>query len=642
MSRSKHVSDAATTVVLNFLQKLIPFSEVDPETLRELARGAMVAFYPKNQVILEQDVDEPSYLFLIEKGAVRVYRKNDEGTPVLVDHRGEGSTFGVSHLMGSSKSSATVEAAEDTFCYLIHKAPFMEFVSKHPLFLENYFQCLSKELVGKTYSEWHFDALQSKVRHGLHILGATVADMPLHPVLMIDGSVSVHEAAGFMTDRDISLVLVCDSDKKVEGFLGDKDLRTRVVALKADYDRPIRDFMNSPVPVVSPSASRFDAIVQMMGSHAEYLLVEEEGHSFGLVAQRDLSAFQSVSPFALLGEIDAQSQIDDLYVLSGKIPLVVGSLLEGGAKANDIAAIISILNDHLVGRILTLTVEQLGPPPTRFCWLLVGSEGRSEQTFRTDQDNGLLYEDPGEDKELLQSSMLYFRRLGNVAIDHLVKCGFPLCKGGIMASKTTWRKPYSVWIGYFDHWMSSTDDEDTLHAKIFLDFRSGFGATDLAAKLSDYVSSQALSRKSFLKHLARDALNIKPPLSLFRNFIVESDGEHKDRLDLKMRGLVPIVDVARALALRYGIRKTNTFSRLEMLINGGHIPSGLGGDILEAYEFLQQIRLMHQMRMIELGKEPHNYLDPAELSDLEKHTLKGAFTVISEMQSFVAKVRTSF
>lgn len=642
MSRSKHVSDVATTVVLNFLQKLIPFSEVDPETLRELARGAMVAFYPKNQVILEQDVDEPSYLFLIEKGAVRVYRKNEEGTPVLVDHRGEGSTFGVSHLMGSSKSSATVEAAEDTFCYLIHKAPFMEFVAKHPLFLENYFQCLSKELVGKTYSEWHFDALQSKVRHGLHVLGATVADMPLHPALMIDGFVSVHEAARFMTDRDVSLVLVCDSDKKVEGFLGDKDLRTRVVALKADYDRPIRDFMNSPVPVVSPSASRFDAIVQMMGSHAEYLLVEEEGHSFGLVAQRDLSAFHSVSPFALLGEIDAQSQIDDLYVLSGKIPLVVGSLLEGGAKANDIGAIISILNDHLVGRILTLTVEQLGPPPTRFCWLLVGSEGRSEQTFRTDQDNGLLYEDPGDDKELLQASMLYFRRLGNLAIDHLVKCGFPLCKGGIMASKTTWRKPYSVWIGYFDHWMSSTDDEDTLHAKIFLDFRSGFGATDLAAKLSDYVSSQALSRKSFLKHLARDALNIKPPLSLFRNFIVESDGEHKDRLDLKIRGLVPIVDAARAFAFRYGIRKTNTSSRLEMLLKGGHIPSGLGGDILEAYEFLQQIRLMHQMRMIELGKEPHNHLDPAELSDLEKHTLKGAFTVISEMQSFVAKVRTSF
>ena len=135
--------------------------------------------------------------------------------------------------------------------------------------------------------------------------------------------------------------------------------------------------------------------------------------------------------------------------------------------------------------------------------------------------------------------------------------------------------------------------------------------------------------------LAKDCLQGKPPLSFFRNFIVEKDGAHKNRLDLKTRGLTPLVDFARLLALAHGLRETNTLDRLRALNDAGHIPKDLYTDTREAYEFQMQLRLVHQMRMMEAGLTPNNFIDPADLSDLEKQTLKEAFAVISRVQSYI-------
>ena len=208
-----------------------------------------------------------------------------------------------------------------------------------------------------------------------------------------------------------------------------------------------------------------------------------------------------------------------------------------------------------------------------------------------------------------------------------------------MASKSTWRKPYTVWAGYFNDWMSTADQEQMLNAEIFSDFRCAHGSQELAGNLRDYVTDQAQRSKFFINHIAKDSLTIKPPISFFRNFIVERDEEHKNRLDLKMRGLVPVVDFARAMAMKHGIRETNTVARLHSIQQGGYIPADLCGEIRDAYDFLMHLRLIHQLRMVQQGLEPHNFLDPADLSDLEKQTLKGAFGIINRMQTSMAKVR---
>jgi CBS domain-containing protein len=183
--------------------------------------------------------------------------------------------------------------------------------------------------------------------------------------------------------------------------------------------------------------------------------------------------------------------------------------------------------------------------------------------------------------------------------------------------------------------MASPEPEAVLHSTIFFDFRPGYGSIRIAEGLRNHVCAEAPRRGIFLMHLAKNALATKAPLSFFRDFLVEKDGRYKNRLDLKTRGLVPFVDFARVLALRHGLPETNTVARLEALVAGDHIPRDLYAEARQGYEFQMQVRLVHQFRRLQAGLPPDNFIDPVDLSDSEKQTLKEAFGVINRLQSFL-------
>jgi CBS domain-containing protein len=280
--------------------------------------------------------------------------------------------------------------------------------------------------------------------------------------------------------------------------------------------------------------------------------------------------------------------------------------------------------------MLTLLEKELGRPPVPYCWLLLGSEGRREQTFKTDQDNAIIYVDP-VDETGRQAAETYFKAFAAKAIDHLVNCGYPLCPGEIMATNPLWCQPLSVWKKYFDHWVAEPDPRELMNATIFFDFRAGFGETMLADELRTHLNQRIAGKELFLFHLARQCMDSRVPLSFFNNFIVEKDGEHKNRLDIKRQGLTPFVNFARVLALKFGIKETNTLARLKALMEAERIQGELWSVASEAYELQMQQRLVHQLRQIEAGILPDNYIDPADLSELERRMLKNAFTVIERL-----------
>jgi CBS domain-containing protein len=156
----------------------------------------------------------------------------------------------------------------------------------------------------------------------------------------------------------------------------------------------------------------------------------------------------------------------------------------------------------------------------------------------------------------------------------------------------------------------------------------------LGDELRDYLTGQAPAKPFFLLNLARDCVLAKTPLTLFKGFIVEKDGQYKKRLDLKTQGLTPFVNFARLLALRYGVKETNTLARLDAVAQNDNIPRELYMESRDAYEFQMQLRLVNQLRMIEANQPPNNYIDPDELSYLEKRTLKEAFAVIGHIQEY--------
>ncbi|MDH4318152.1 MAG: DUF294 nucleotidyltransferase-like domain-containing protein, partial [Desulfobulbaceae bacterium] len=572
---------------------------------------------------------------LIEQGGVRIYYQNEDGEVVLKDVRDSGEYFGaVSLIRESNTASFNVETVEDTFCYLIPRETFLELIHTVPEAARYYLRSMTDKLVASAYAEFRERQGGARSEGALRLIIVPVGDIIKGPPEVISLNDSVKNGAAVMSRLHIGSLLVRNENGELVGIITDKDLRTKVVAPGLTYTTPVAQIMTSPLISVPSHMSCFDALCTMMTDHIHHLAVTREDEVIGLVTAHDVMVLQGTSPLYLFREINAQQRVEGLYSLSRKVPQIIRSLVEEGAKAANIARMITLLNDHILERILSLLVKELGAPPVAFTWLCMGSEGRKEQTFKTDQDNALMYQ-PGADDQENRKAQQYFTTLAQRAMVHLTNCGFPPCPGDIMASNPKWRQPIAVWRSYFDNWILRPDPLEVRHATIFFDFRCGYGDKTAAIDLRDHLSRAARADELFLYHLAVDCLESRAPLSFFRNFIVEKNGEHKNRLDIKKQGLVPFVDFARVMALKYGIGATNTLDRLRLLADGNHITTNLYAEASEAYEFLMHIRLIHQLDMLGEGKEPDNHLDPGSLIDIEKQTLKEAFSIIHHLQDFL-------
>ncbi len=631
------VHSVTPEVVIEFLKKTLPFNELDDKTLQELALELKLDFFPKGTVIFRQDETEVEYLYIIQKGGVKIYLKDEEGMVTLKDFRGEGSYIGALPIIQKTRANLNVETVEDTFCFLLKKETFLNLIQSNSRFAQYYLKSFSEKFLRTAYAELRQHRVAPKTEGTLYLFSVQVGDLVKSDPKTVPTSATLQSAAAKMAKYHIGSLLVTDEKGDVVGIVTDKDLRTKVVAQGRSITEPVGSIMVSPVEKIGSHKVCFDALLMMMSKKIHHLAVEMQNKIIGVITSHDIMVLQGSSPLYLFREIVSQRKIEGLYSLSQKVPLVVRTLIEEGAKPNNITRMITILNDHILDRLLTLMQEHLGTPPVPFCWLLMGSEGRKEQTFRTDQDNALMYRNPETEAEK-RAAEEYFSAFGQEAIEHLVKCGYPRCPGDIMASNPKWCQPYSVWQNYFDDWVLRPEPKQVLHATIFFDFRPGYGKLDMGYDLREHLNRMTQRQEIFLLHLAKDCLESRPPLSFFKNFIVEKDGEHKNRLDIKTRGLVPFVDFARLMSLKYGIKETNTLGRLELLYQNEHISRELYVETVEAYEFQMQLRFVHQLEMMEAGKQPDNYINPRELSDLEKQTLKEAFVVISRLQSIIKDV----
>ncbi|MBU4262780.1 MAG: cyclic nucleotide-binding domain-containing protein [Proteobacteria bacterium] len=632
MPHKNDVHAISPEIVLEFLKKTLPFNELDNDTLKRLSRQCIIDFYPKNTLVFKQDTTEVTHFHLIQKGGVKTYLKDEQGQVTLKDFRGEGEYFGALPIIQNTTANLNVETVEDTFCFLFHKEAFMDLLHSVPKVTAYFLRSMTEKLVRTAYKELRQHRVSTRTEGSLYLFSAQVGAVVKGEPQTIAADDTVQNAAICMAQLHIGSLLVKDSAGEIIGIITDKDLRTKVVAQGLDYQTMVKWIMAKPVQTIESHAVCFDALLKMMGNRIHHLAIKKQGKITGVITTHDIMVLQGTSPLYLFREILAQRRAEDLYQLSMKVPLVVRSLIEEGAKANNITRMITILNDQILDRLLTLMIEKMGAPPVKFCWMLMGSEGRREQTFRTDQDNALIFEMP-QDETRKRNTLEYFRIFSEEVIEHLVHCGYPRCPGNIMASNIDLRKNLDGWIKTFDKWMITPDPQEVLNTTIFFDFRSGYGDESLARNLRKHLCTIAPKQEIFLTHLAKFCLTSRPPLSFFKNFIVEKNGDHKNRLNLKESGLVPFVDFARIMALKYGIAETNTLGRLQLLYERRHISQELYNETVEAYEFLMQLRLIHQLHLLEEGIQPHNYINPADLSDLEKKTLKEAFEVIRRIQS---------
>ncbi len=629
----------APEMVVDFLGQIMPFKELPKDVIADVARKTRIDFFPKGTKLLVAGKTEPKYLYIIQQGGVRCFLVNESGEVTLKDYRGEGDCIAALPLIRSTPANLDVETVEDTFCFLIPKKVFVELLRTQQGFTHYYLKQFSEKIVTNAYAELRKEKMERRSDDDLYLFSIRVADLIKSRLRKVSAETSIKETASLMSEFKVGSMLIHaeDDDNKIIGILTDSDLRKKVVARGVAYKNPVVEVMSSPVVTVLSKTTCFDALIKMMTTGVHHLAVERQGNIIGVVTSHDIMVLQGTAPYSLFREIDKQQEIANLYPLSQKIPDIIRNLIKEGARASHVARMIALLNDQILRKMLSLLEGEMGKPPVPYCWLLMGSEGRREQTFKTDQDNAIVYLDPVDEAQARQAEE-YFAEFSRRAIDHLVNCGYPLCPGDIMARNPKWCQPLSVWKKYFANWVSNPDPQEILLVTIFFDFRGVYGDMVLADDLRNYLVDISKQQEIYLLHLARECIATKVPLSFFRSFIVAQSGEQKNKLDLKKQGLTPFVNFARIMALKYGVKETNTLSRLQILKEEGHLGEELWHEVKEAYELQMQLRLIHQLSMLEDGKMPDNYIDPARLSDLEKRMLKDAFKVIERMQAVLKSI----
>lgn len=620
------IQPAGYDSIITFLEGTLPFSELDRPSLVRIARHCLVDFFPAGTRLLRRGVSEVDGLYLIQKGAIRLFHE-DEG--VLVDIRTDGASLGALSLFNGEKAALDAETVEDTFLIKIPREKFFEAVHLNPSIPRFYLKSFADTFLSKAFEEMRCKPAAQHEDHSLHLFSNPVGGLVSREPVSVPFGLSIQAAAREMIRHNTGSLLFREPSGEICGIVTDTDLR-KAMALGLDLQAPAETIMSTPVESIDASAVCFDALMTMMSRNIHHLVVKSHDKVQGVISSHDIMLLQGRSPMSVFREIASRTTIAGLYPLHDSITPVIRTLVQQGAKAGNITRMIAILNDQIITRLIELMLRELGPPPVKFCLLLMGSEGRREQTFATDQDNALIIENCGVDF-LERAADTYFSAFTERMVGHLINCGFPRCPGDMMASNPVWRGTLDAWKGRVDTWVAAPEPQRVLASSVFFDFRGVCGHKDLAENLRQHVTSACAGKDLFLRYLAADCLNARPPLTFFKNFMVEKDGEHRNTLDIKARGLLPFMDFARVMSLYHGIRETGTLTRLDLLHQAGHLSRDLYHEAREAFEFLLHARLMHQLEQMEAGTKPDNRIDPGTLSSLEKRTLREAFGVISAL-----------
>jgi CBS domain-containing protein len=621
---------AAPTIVAGlkqFFAQYSPYAQLDASDLDLLIGKLEVAYFGPDELLLAPAEAAPDRFFIIRQGRVQGVNREQGGKVAFAGRVGD--SFPVGALRADRPVSLTYTAVGDTFCLVVPREVFATLVERSSVFrsfcerrlgalLDLSRQQLQASYAAQTSAERSFGVPLAELVHGAPI--TCTPDTPLR------------DAFAKMNEAKVGSILVrSPPDEAPVGILTRTDLIGRVILPQVALDAPIEQVMSRHVLSLDGTQTAADASLLMAQHGIRHVpVVSRQGGTtrlIGIVSERDLFALQRLSLRQLAESVRGAREVEVLAVVAADIRRLSYNLVAQGVAAEQMTRLISHLNDQLVERLVVLSADQAGIATDSFCWLALGSEGRAEQTIATDQDNGLLYA-PGQPVEPL----LKMADAINLALD---RCGFPLCKGDIMARNPAWCLDAPAWAALFAGWIDRGDPQALLNASVFFDLRGLIGQTALATQLRSDVLQRAQGNRRFLKQMADNALrNRAPSGGLFDGLL--GGGEPSGPIDLKMSGTVPFVDAARIWTLAAGIDEVNTSRRLRALAAAGKLPQADADNWIDAFEFMQLMRLRTQHQRAqrpeaEQGDNP-NVIDPATLSALDRRSLRESFRQARKVQ----------
>ena len=583
-----------------------PFDRLTPDEI-EILRGSLdVAYFRPNETIIAEGA-APEGLYIVIKGCVEERAQGE-----LMGLLGPKDFFDSRALVQGAGVSAFI-AREETLCSLAPRADLLRLINGNPRFGAFFYIDISRKL----------DALAQKDESSQiePMMRARVSELFLLPAALIDSDATIASAGRIMRDIDCNALLVRDGDRT--GIVTGMNLSKAVVLKGMTIDETVKGITQFEMITVEPDDFVSQALL-LMTKHNKRRLVVKQGDEFvGILEDINLLSFFAGNSQLVVGRIDRATSLPDLGAAAAQISEQLRPLRRQGVKFEVVAEIVSDLNRRLFHKLF----ELLCPPEIQgnACLIVMGSEGRGEQTIRTDQDNGLILSGPVDEAKLQTFREAFSGALANF--------GFPPCPGRVMVNNPLWSRTLDQYIADFSRWTTAPDEQSAMNVAIFYDAESVAGDSSLLLRAKKALVEKAADERVFLGRFARAIESFEPPIGLFNTLkTAEGDG---DALDLKKGGIFPIVHGVRSLAIERGLEETNTVKRLHKLGELGVLKPNFARELARALNYLMTLRLDAQLSAQMDSKASGSLLRPATLTSMDRDLLRDSFQVVKQLRDLV-------
>lgn len=601
----------------DYLSQCAPLNKLPASELSQLVRSVEISYSRKGEILLEPGKNNYT-LFLIRSGSLAVYDQKQQ----LTGQFSAGDWVGYSSALSDGDIKRKVTAVEDSLLYRFPANVFESLIRQHEGIADYFSHQKPRRLRG---------AIEDMRRDGETTLIQTAVKNLLHgQPLLVQFDDTIIDVARAMKKSGYTIALIMQ-DNELQGIVTDRAYCTKVVAGELDQQQAISSIMSTGLITLDKEQTGAEALLLMAQHNIRHIPVMDDKKVIGVVTATDLIRQQSHHSVYLINEINRADNIDELVVLCNQIPFVLQNLIANSMTAYDIGQLISSIGEAVIRRLIALAQKSLGKEPVPFAFVVAGSMARQEQTAVTDQDNAIFLSDDYDEN----SHGEYFEKLSQFVCDGLNACGYIYCPGDVMAINKKWRQPVNVWNRYYHQWIQEPEPKALMYASIFFDIRCVYGDKSLVDNVQQSMLKKTKDHSIFLKFMIENALTFHPPIGLFRHFVLEDNGHEDKALNMKKRGVVPIIDLTRVYALSAGIAEVNTQQRLLAVGEAGILSREGMSDLKDALEFISSVRLQHQSLQSIRGDDIDNYVKPDILSPLERRHLKDAFDVVRDMQTIM-------
>ncbi|MDD4942376.1 MAG: putative nucleotidyltransferase substrate binding domain-containing protein [Rhodoferax sp.] len=562
--------------------------------------------------MLLQPGSAPEQLLIVRSGHVQL--EEDVHVHVLT----AGECFHWRALL-TGLNHASAQALDAVQLWLLPKATAMRALASNPRFGAKVFASVAGHLAE--------DQERDHNREMMSLMLVKVKDAYLQKPIYVDGQQDIVSVCQVMSAQKASHALVRDESHGALriGMFTTTDLREALLKNRAPSALLVRDVARFDLISLPPEAELFEALLVMLRHRIHRVLVKDGDTILGVLSQLDLMSFMSNHSHLITLQVEQAHSITELQSAALQVDDSLKMLQRGGMRIEIISKLVSELNSQIFARLWAL----LAPPDLlqNSCLLVMGSEGRSEQILKTDQDNALLLRDGFDCPDLNRITAQFSAAL--------LSFGYPPCPGHIMVTNPLWCQPLTAFRQTIGQWLYGSEPEGKMNLAIFMDARAVAGDAALLANARSHALSMAVGSDTYLARMASAIDQFAEPSSSWWSRLAVLGSREPETFDLKKIGTFPIVHGTRALALQYRLEPLGTAERLQALAQLQVLPFELVRDLTETLRMLMALKLRNNLRQLSLGQPISNLVELSSLGKLDRDQLTDALTIIRQFKQFI-------